>query len=62
MQNINPLVWTSLAIGLAIAIGFCLVLVDTIRQKGRFGINVTLPNCPTCGYYEPLGLHEHLLV
>jgi hypothetical protein len=30
-----------------------LVIADTIRGKGRFGINFKVPNCPTCGEKLP---------
>lgn len=30
-----------------------LVVTDTIRGKGRFGINFNVPNCPTCGEKLP---------
>jgi hypothetical protein len=53
MASFDPLIWVSVLIGVVIAVGFFLVVIDTIRQKGRFGINVDLPNCPKCGRRVP---------
>ena len=54
MHNIDPLVWVSLIILLAIGITLSLVLIDTVRQRGRFGINPDVPNCPKCGQQAPV--------
>jgi hypothetical protein len=54
MHNSNALLWILLfgAI-LLVMIGLSLVLIDTLRGKGRFGINTELPLCPRCGEKAP---------
>ena len=56
MQNINidALVWVLLIVLLPLGIILSLVLIDTVRQRGRFGINVHVPNCPRCGQQVPV--------
>ena len=56
MQNIHidALVWVLLITLLPLGIILSLVLIDTVRQKGRFGINVRVPNCPKCGQPAPV--------
>jgi hypothetical protein len=54
MHNIDMLVWVCLILILVIGITLSLVLIDTVRQKGRFGINFNVPNCPNCGQQAPV--------
>ena len=55
MQNIliDPVVWVFLILLLPIGLILALVLIDTVRQRGRFGINVHVPKCPKCGQQVP---------
>jgi hypothetical protein len=53
MHYTDPLVWVLLAVLLPIGIVLSLVLVDTVRQRGRFGINPDVPSCPRCGQQVP---------
>jgi hypothetical protein len=54
MHNIDMLIWVCLILILVIGITVSLVLIDTVRQKGRFGINLNVPNCPKCGEQAPV--------
>ena len=49
MHNTDTLVWVFLIIAASVGIALALVLIDTVRQRGRFGINLNVPNCPKCG-------------
>jgi DNA-directed RNA polymerase subunit RPC12/RpoP len=50
MHNIDLVLWVPLILAVSLAVGFALVLIDTVRRSGRFGINLDLPNCPRCGH------------
>jgi len=54
MHNTNTLVWVFLIIVVSIGIALSLVVIDTVRQKGRFGINLGVPNCPKCSQKVPV--------
>lgn len=49
MLNTEPWVWVLVLIAVPACITLCLVIIDTVRKKGRFGINPTVPDCPRCG-------------
>lgn len=53
-HNIDPWAWVFLIVLLPIAITVSLVLIDTVRQRGRFGMNLDVPNCPKCGQQAPV--------
>jgi hypothetical protein len=38
---------------LILFVGLILVIADTIRGSGRFGVNLKIPDCPTCGKKLP---------
>jgi hypothetical protein len=43
----------SVALFSVLVVGGILVVRDTIRRKGRWGVNTTLPDCPECGEPTP---------
>jgi hypothetical protein len=53
----NPLDWLAVAIGVVVfgllAAGGVLVVRDTIRQRGNFGLNFTSARCSACGESMP---------
>ncbi len=49
MHSTEPLVLVSLIVGFLVLIAVALVLIGTVRRKGRFGINTDIPFCPRCG-------------
>ncbi|MBX7190482.1 MAG: hypothetical protein K1X94_00400 [Sandaracinaceae bacterium] len=38
---------------LALIVMFALTVIDTVRQKGRWGINLAKTTCPSCGTPAP---------
>jgi hypothetical protein len=53
MPNIEVLVWGFGIAMLLAGIALVVVLIGTVRQRGKFGINFELPNCPSCGEKVP---------
>jgi len=54
----SPLDWLAVAISLMVLgpllVGFVLVVRDTIRQRGKWGINHRRPTCGECGEKMPV--------
>ena len=44
----------ALALFAVLAVGFVLVVRDTIRKQGRWGINLRRVECPGCGEPAPV--------
>lgn len=53
----NPLDWLAVAIGVVVfgllAVGGTLMVRDTIRQRGKFGLNLGAARCTDCGTPPP---------
>jgi hypothetical protein len=53
----SPLDWLAIVISIAVlaplAVGFVLVVRDTIRQRGNWGVNFKSPACTECGTPVP---------
>jgi len=54
----SPLDWLAVAISVLVfaplLIGFALMVRDTIRQRGKWGINFRRASCTECGEPMPL--------
>jgi hypothetical protein len=66
----NPLDWLAVAIGVVVfgllTVGVVLVVRDTIRQRGNFGINLGPARCTECaapapGFRKPANFKQMLL-
>jgi hypothetical protein len=52
-MNLNPVVIVFLVVIGLPAFMLLLMIRDTVRRKGRWGINFDPVKCPSCGYKAP---------
>jgi hypothetical protein len=49
MPGTESLMWIFAIAIVVVGVALSMVLIGSIRQRGRFGINADIPNCPRCG-------------